>query len=166
MGVPTSVAPRPRSARVRLLETLSGVLDGLQAKFPPNRIAVSLVLVLAPVWAWFSQHGVNVSPALAIAVLTAGAALLYKFVDGWQKHEERVFYGKPGPGEDSDAVEIALIEAETKKVIALIEAGHLPADVEHLLDGPSGALGGAVPPPAPNPGSGPTSLPPRPPTAA
>lgn len=159
---------------MRVLADIWGVV---RDKFPPNRVVVLLTpLVFAPaagfVTVWVGRHFPGLpafSSAQLMALFVTGAlialAKAYAWLNGWQKHEERAFYGHSGPG-SGDKVEIALIEAETKKVIALIEAGHLPADVGHLLNGSSGALGGSVPPPAPNPGSVPTSLPPRPPTAA
>jgi hypothetical protein len=79
---------------------LNKIIDYFQAKFPPNRL---VALLTAPVaagvaagTAWVAQHFPGL-PAFSNGELTAfalaGALALitaaYKWIDGWQKHEER-----------------------------------------------------------------------------
>lgn len=81
-------------------KALDKVLDYLQGVFPPNRV---VALLTAPVaagvavgTAWVAQHFPGL-PAFDSAQLTAfalaGAAAVvtaaYKWIDGWQRHEER-----------------------------------------------------------------------------
>lgn len=76
-------------------------IDSVQAKWPPNRVVVLLTpLVFLPlsVWipGWAATHFPGLPPltsgeVLAVELSGALAALVlaYKFIDGWQKHEER-----------------------------------------------------------------------------
>lgn len=86
------------------MKLLNRLIDRLQATFPPNRIVVLLtpiVFVPASAWAaaWIAEHfpGVNL-PAGVIAGFAGAAAvsaltLGYKWLDGWQAHEQIDFVG-------------------------------------------------------------------------
>lgn len=150
---------------------LSNLIDRFQAKFPANRLAALAMALLTPlvvtpaatyVAAWLPAHFPGLptfTPTqLTVFAVTGGLAALvagitagYKFIDGWQDHEERTFFGKPLPGEDSDRVEIAKIEAEAKKMVALVEAGHLPESLLDLVHGAPPASTPPLPPPPPIP---------------
>jgi hypothetical protein len=77
-------------------------IDKAQAAFPPNRIVALLtptVFMPASAWlaGWAAAHlpGLPVFSAaqidgLMIAGALGSATLAYKWVDGWQKHEEGV----------------------------------------------------------------------------
>lgn len=85
---------------------LDELIDGLQAKYPPNRVAIALGVVLTALLApaagvaaaWVQTHFPGLpafTPAevlagagtVTVAVSTAVVTLAYKFVDGWQKRE-------------------------------------------------------------------------------
>ncbi len=87
---------------------LDQLIDGLQAKYPPNRIAIALGVVvtafLTPAagvaTAWVAVHFPSLptfTPAevlaaagtVSIAVATAVITLAYKWIDGWQQREAR-----------------------------------------------------------------------------
>lgn len=86
---------------------ISALIDKFQATFPVNRlVALATPLVFVPISAWFSGYVAKHFPGLpafssaqitgimvagSVAALTAG----YKFLDGWQKHEQRVHPRKP-----------------------------------------------------------------------
>jgi hypothetical protein len=126
----------------------NALIDRFQAKFPPNRLAALAMGLLLPtvivpasafVTAWVPAHFPGLpaftSGQLTLFALAGGAAAIsagitagYKFIDGWQKDEDRL--AMPWQNND-DLIEIAKIEAEAKKMVALVEAGHLP---EALLD--------------------------------
>lgn len=89
-----------------MLDLLNKVIDKLQETFPPNRI-VALLTPLAAAGAgagtaWVAKHFPGL-PAFDSAELTAfaGAGALavitaaYKWLDGWQKAEERGDVPKP-----------------------------------------------------------------------
>jgi hypothetical protein len=74
----------------RVLKTpVMKAIDKVQAAWPPNRVAVALGVLGAPALAWASKHGLDIPTPLAIAAIAGGVGLIYKWVDGWQKHEER-----------------------------------------------------------------------------
>jgi hypothetical protein len=89
------------------MKLLNGIIDYLQVKFPPNRIVVLLTpLVFVPaagyISAWVAKQipGVDLDPALVSGVFVAGAlsavAAAYKWLDGWQEHEQiNAAYFKP-----------------------------------------------------------------------
>ncbi|HVY79310.1 MAG TPA: hypothetical protein VG898_12475 [Solirubrobacterales bacterium] len=80
---------------------INKAIDSLQAKFPPNRIVVLLTpLVFVPAATWVTGYVAEHFPGLpqlssgAVSGLMATGALsalaaAYKWLDGWQKHEER-----------------------------------------------------------------------------
>jgi hypothetical protein len=82
------------------VKLLNGVIDYLQKKFPPNRVVALLTpLVFVPasafVSAWVAKNipsahlnPAEVSGAFVVGGLAAVTAT-YKWLDGWQKHEER-----------------------------------------------------------------------------
>lgn len=108
------------SSKVKHL--IGSVINGLQAKFPPNRIVALLtpvvfVPVAAFVAAWVPKHfpgAPTFSADQLLASATTGAvsalAIAYKWIDGWQKHEGYVADPDKDPissgsplGLDSDA---------------------------------------------------------------
>lgn len=85
---------------------LDQLIDDAQTKWPPNRVAIALGILLTPillvltatVTAWLAAHfpGLpQLTPAAVVAVVvpilvavaTAVITLLYKYLDGWQKRE-------------------------------------------------------------------------------
>lgn len=77
---------------------LNRTIDYLQAKLPPNRIAVLLtptVFVPTAAWAsaWLTSHlpGVQFTPEIIVGFAAAGAlsalTAAYKWLDGWQAEE-------------------------------------------------------------------------------
>lgn len=142
----------------------NALIDRFQAKFPPNRLVALAMALLIPtaitpaaayVATWVPAHFPGLpafTPAQltafaitgGLAALTAGVTAGYKYIDGWQDHEERTFFGKPEPGEDSDRVEIAKIEAEAAKIVALVNAGHLPESMLELVHGEAPVPGPAA----------------------
>lgn len=73
-------------------------INYLQKKFPVNRVVVLLTpLAFAPAAGFVSVEaakltGIAISPATMLGLFTTGAAVAgakaYKWLDGWQKHEE------------------------------------------------------------------------------
>lgn len=81
-----------------MFSMISGLIDKLQAKFPPNRVVALLTpFVTAGVAAgaaWLSQHFPGLPQpdqatelGFAIAGASAVIAAAYKWLDGWQKDE-------------------------------------------------------------------------------
>lgn len=87
------------------MKLLNGAINYLQKKFPPNRVVTLLTpLVFVPasafVSAWVAKNvpGAHLNPAeVSGAFVVGGLAAVtaaYKWVDGWQKHEQsKVEYG-------------------------------------------------------------------------
>jgi hypothetical protein len=144
----------------------------LQEKFSLNRVvALFTVFVAVPAGGWLSAYAATHFPGLPhfsagdltkiIAVGGASAlAIGYKWLHGWQEHEARIFYGKPGPGEPSDMVEIAEIEAAAQKAVALIGAGQIHADDVGFGQVPTAPAPPAFVSPPPLVQPGPPPLPP------
>ena len=76
------------------------IIDRLQEAFPPNRIAVLLTPVFAAASGWAATWAADNLPGLPpldadwlsgvfIAGAISAAAAAYKWIDGWQKFEER-----------------------------------------------------------------------------
>lgn len=82
------------------MKLLDALIDYLQAKFPPNRVVILLTPVFAAaaafVAAWTAKHvpGLRLDQGQLTAIFVTGAAsvipLVYKWLDGWQKHEAQV----------------------------------------------------------------------------
>jgi hypothetical protein len=80
---------------------VNDAIDALQKKFPPNRIVVLLTptaFVPASVWisGWAATHlpglpGLTSGEVLGVELAGALAALKLadRWIDGWQKHEDR-----------------------------------------------------------------------------
>lgn len=89
------------SAWALIKEPFNAAIDKAQATFPPNRIVAILTpTVFMPVSAWLTGWGVKHLPGLPVpsateidGLMIAGSlgalAAAYKWIDGWQKHEER-----------------------------------------------------------------------------
>jgi hypothetical protein len=87
---------------------LNTLIDKLQAAFPVNRVvALASPLVGAGVAAgaaWVAQHfpGLPVFDsaqltAIAVTAFSSVVVAAYKWIDGWQKHEEHGSPGLPEP---------------------------------------------------------------------
>lgn len=160
------VVPGQPSFLARLWRPFSAAVDTVQAKFPPNRVALALTPLIAAGAAvaspWLAQHfpglpTFSAGQLTAYGVLAAGSiiALGYKFVDGCQKDEDRKFYGPLAP--PSGDVEASHIHVRGAERVALIEAGrvdlvedqHLPAAQPpyHSSTAPSESTGGSSPEP-------------------
>lgn len=83
--------------RLTAKDALNEVIDAIQAFLPVNRV-VAIVTVLCAGLAssfaiWLRAKGVDVEPSVLIAGLASLVGSLttigYKFIDGWQKDEER-----------------------------------------------------------------------------
>lgn len=81
------------------MTALHRAIDYLQETFPPNRVVVLLTpLVFVPlagtVSAWIAENfpGLQLSEEAVVGFAAAGAlsalAAAYKWIDGWQKHEQ------------------------------------------------------------------------------
>ena len=111
---------------------LNPLIDRFQAVYPPNRLAIMLFVVLAPVWAWLSDHGLDVSPGVALSVLLGAAALLYKFLDGWQKDEERARFPSPETTE-ADWLVGQAVQARSAERVAALNAGTHVSTLDDFL---------------------------------
>lgn len=166
--------------RAKFLLAISGLIDRFQAKFPPNRLTALAMLVLAApaaalggyIAVWVPKHFPGL-PAFtpdqytaflitgAGAVVLAGIAAGYKFIDGCQKDEANRF---------NLAVEEAHLE--TKERIAVAQLASTAFEAAELLGlggaggTPVAAVAAASPPPPPSPVVTPPSAPPVPQEAA
>lgn len=130
------------------------LIDSVQKKWPPNRVAIALAVLLTPLialasaaaTAWTQTHfpglpeftaGQVTATALAVvvAVVTTIVSLVYKLVDGWQKEQE---------------------QAARVVTAHIMETGQAPPAAERLLFGdapaqigapPAGSIGDTAPPP-------------------
>lgn len=119
------------------MKLLNPIIDRLQAKFPPARATLAILAILTPIVAagaavatpWLATHFPGLPQfttgqltAFALggigSVLSIAVPLGYKYIDGWQKKEER------------DEGHEHRIE------LALIEAGHIPNRAHETLYGP------------------------------
>lgn len=108
-------------------------IDSVQAKWPPNRVVVLLTpLVFLPlsVWipGWAATHFPGLPPltsgeVLAVELSGALAALVlaYKFIDGWQKHEERLPVAPKKPAGKSTTATVHVHVADEKQLTKAVE---------------------------------------------
>lgn len=117
---------------------LNALIDRFQAKLPPNRLVALLTpLVFVPasaaLSAWIGAHfpGLNLSEGAIIGFGTAAAlaalTTAYRWMDGWQKDESR-------QSATAHEAELAKLEAETAKILTLIDEGHVPQNLLSAIE--------------------------------
>jgi hypothetical protein len=160
-SVPTDVVPAEPSLWRRFLAFASAQVDTLQAKFPPNRVAAYLGVLLTPaagavsIWLAREVPGFAVpAPVLVSAVITGGGAVIaiaYKFIDGCQKDERNRFLEADGVVAREHALRMAALEQETRRQLALINKAETLTDLDVLQPGLLESTGFSAPSPAPEP---------------
>lgn len=120
---------------------LNKLIDEIQRIFPVNRVVALLTaLVVAPAVAWAAQHGLELNPAEVVGIVAGVVAMAYKWVDGWQKHEQ--LEGRRADWEREEARLPVETFAESERLVELDDIG---ASLDSLS---RGVAGGGVQPAA------------------